>query len=147
MTTVARVRRPRTDHRACAWTRALRHQLVLDLQWLVQPRGWTPLDDCHPPILAVGASGVRRLPSPDGMMLGVAPAATFGQATTSLDRGDFVVLYTDGVLHRSEPIDQGIDAVASLAAAARCCPPEVLDRVAYDAAGDDACVLVAERVR
>jgi len=31
--------------------------------------------------------------------------------------------------------------------AARCCPPALLDHVTYDAAPDEACVLVAERVR
>jgi hypothetical protein len=101
----------------------------------------------HPPILAADADGVRPLPSPDGMMLGVAPSARFGQATARLEPGDFVVLYTDGVFLRSESIDQGIDALAALAAAARCCPPSLLDNVNYDAAGDDASVLVAERVR
>ena len=101
----------------------------------------------HPPILACDSSGVLRLPSPDGMMLGVDPAARFGHATARLDRGDFLVMYTDGVFRRSDSIDQGIDDLAKLAADARCCPPGLLDQVNYDAAGDDACVLVAERVR
>jgi len=100
----------------------------------------------HPPILACDSSGVRRLPSPDGVMLGVDPAARFGHATARLDRGDFLVMYTDGVFRRSDLIDQGIDDLAKLAADARCCPPGLLDQVNYDAAGD-ACVLVAERVR
>ena len=80
-------------------------------------------------------------------MLGVDPAARFGHATARLDRGDFLVMYTDGVFRRSDSIDQGIDDLAKLAADARCCPPGLLDQVNYDAAGDDACVLVAERVR
>jgi serine phosphatase RsbU (regulator of sigma subunit) len=101
----------------------------------------------HLPILAAHADGVRPLPSPDGMMLGVVAGARFGQATVRLEPGDFVVLYTDGVLSRSEPIDQGINRRAALAAVARCCPPGLLDDVDYDAASDDACVLVAERVR
>jgi serine phosphatase RsbU (regulator of sigma subunit) len=101
----------------------------------------------HPPILASGPDGVRQLPSPDGIMLGVDPAFRFGQASTYLARGDFLVMYTDGVLRRSDSIDQGIAALASLAATACCCPPALLDHVSYDAAGDDACVLVAERVR
>jgi len=56
-------------------------------------------------------------------------------------------MYTDGVFRRSDLIDQGIDDLAKLAADAHCCPPGLLDQVNYDAAGDDACVLVAERVR
>ena len=56
-------------------------------------------------------------------------------------------MYTDGVLRRSQPVDEGIAAMASLAAMTRCCPPALLDYVRYDAAGDDACVLVAERIR
>jgi hypothetical protein len=247
------MRTARLNSRACPWILAPQRQPVLDLQWLTQPLGWTPLGACgiqvavryrsadprmqvggdwylsmplsggdlllavgdvaghgltaaaemvrlryamaslaitcrepaaildglntmlcrrddvtataavarfrprtgeltwaqagHPPVLAADADGVRPLPSPDGMMLGVVPAARFGQAAARLEPGDFVVLYTDGVFLRSESIDQGIDGLAALAAAARCCPPSLLDNVNYDASGDDACVLVAERVR
>lgn len=101
----------------------------------------------HLPILAAGPGGVRRLPSPDGMMLGVDAAARFGRATACLDPGDYLVMYTDGVLRHADPIDQGIDAMARLAADARYCPTTLLDHVNYQASGDDACVLVAERIR
>jgi hypothetical protein len=80
-------------------------------------------------------------------MLGVMPGASYGQATTHLDLGDFVVMYTDGIFRHSQSIDQGIDDLAGHVATARCCPPALLDQVDYNAAGDDACVLVAERVR
>ncbi len=80
-------------------------------------------------------------------MLGVDRAARFGQATTRLDQGAFVVMYTDGVFRRSESMDQAINGLAALAAAVRCCPAGLLDHVTYDAADDDACVMVAERVR
>jgi hypothetical protein len=56
-------------------------------------------------------------------------------------------MYTDGVFRRSESVDQSIDNLASLAAAARCCPITLLDHVIHDTADDDVCVLVAERVR
>jgi serine phosphatase RsbU (regulator of sigma subunit) len=101
----------------------------------------------HPPMLAADSGGVRRLPSPDGMMLGVDPAARFGHAIAHLEQGAFVVMYTDGVFGRSESIDQAINRLAALAGATRCCPDRLLDHVNYRAAGDDACVLVAERVR
>jgi len=101
----------------------------------------------HPPVIAVGRDGVRRLPSPAGTMLGVVPDARYEHAADRLRLGDFIVLYTDGVFPRRDSVDQGIDAMAGLAAAARCCPPALLDHVDYEAAGDDACVLVAERVR
>ena len=101
----------------------------------------------HLPILAAGPGSVRRLPSPDGVMLGVDAAARFGRATARLDPGDYLVMYTDGVLPHADPIDQGIDAMARLAADARHCPPALLDHVNYQATGDDACVLVAERIR
>jgi hypothetical protein len=81
------------------------------------------------------------------MMLGVAPRARYGQANARLDPGDFLVMYTDGIFRHSQSIDEGIDDLASNVAAALCCPPALLDQVNYDAAGDDACVLVAERVR
>jgi len=101
----------------------------------------------HPPVILVGREGARRLPSPEGTMLGVIPDPGYANAMTRLRPGDFLVLYTDGVFSRSGSIDQGIDELAGLAATARCCPPALLDFVDYDAAGDDACVLVAERVR
>lgn len=101
----------------------------------------------HLPILVGSADGVRPLPSPDGIMLGVAAHAQFGQAAVCIEPGDFIVLYTDGIVRRREPLDQGIGRLAALAAAAGCCPAALLEDVDYGAAGDDACVLVAERVR
>lgn len=61
--------------------------------------------------------------------------------------GDFIVLYTDGVFRRGDSIDEGVNAITRLAGAARCCPPGLLEYVDYEAAADDSCVLVAERVR
>jgi len=77
----------------------------------------------HPPVIAVSRDGVRRLPSPAGTMLGVVPDARYEHAADRLRIGDFIVLYTDGVFPRRDSVDQGIDAMAGLAAAARCCPP------------------------
>jgi len=55
-------------------------------------------------------------------------------------------MYTDGVFRRSESMDEAINGLAALAAAVPCCPAWLLDHVTYDAADDDACVMVAERV-
>jgi hypothetical protein len=46
MKTTARERRPRTVPRACPWTAAQQHSMVRDLQWLIQPPGWTSLGAC-----------------------------------------------------------------------------------------------------
>jgi serine phosphatase RsbU (regulator of sigma subunit) len=51
------------------------------------------------------------------------------------------------LFRRSESMDQAINGLAALAAAVHCCPAGLLDHVNYDAADDDACVMVAERVR
>jgi serine phosphatase RsbU (regulator of sigma subunit) len=101
----------------------------------------------HPPVIVASGDRARRLPSPAGTMLGVVPHARYDRAAARLRPGDFIVLYTDGVFRRRESVDEGINAMARLAASARCCPPALLDHVDYGAAGDDACVLVAERVR
>lgn len=61
----------------------------------------------HPPPLLIGASGVRFLPNPAGMMVGADPAAVYAHAQTVLDPGDLLVLYTDGLI---EQRDQNLDA-------------------------------------
>jgi fumarate hydratase class II len=50
-------------------------------------------------------------------------------------------------IDRSVMMVTALSPVIALAAAVRCCPAGLLDHVNYDAADDDACVIVAERVR
>ncbi|MFE0822594.1 PP2C family protein-serine/threonine phosphatase [Streptomyces sp. NPDC058847] len=52
----------------------------------------------HPPALVLRGNGkAEYLPTPGGLLVGVLPAATFTAATTVLEPGDTLVLYTDGL--------------------------------------------------
>ena len=50
-------------------------------------------------------------------------------------------------IDRSVMMVTALSPIIALAAAVRGCPAGLLDHVNYDAADDDACVMVAERVR
>jgi sigma-B regulation protein RsbU (phosphoserine phosphatase) len=52
----------------------------------------------HPPalLLRAGEASCRMLAA-DGVLLGMEKSARFAETTVSLDRGDIVVFYTDGV--------------------------------------------------
>ncbi|WP_367129363.1 PP2C family protein-serine/threonine phosphatase [Saccharothrix sp. HUAS TT1] len=52
----------------------------------------------HPPPLALRADGESHfLPTPGGQLVGILPHARFAVATTRLDPGDVIVLYSDGL--------------------------------------------------
>ncbi|MFF8596949.1 PP2C family protein-serine/threonine phosphatase [Streptomyces sp. NPDC015220] len=52
----------------------------------------------HPPALVLRGEGTADfLPTPGGLLVGVLPAAPFATATTVLDPGDTLLLYTDGL--------------------------------------------------
>jgi sigma-B regulation protein RsbU (phosphoserine phosphatase) len=52
----------------------------------------------HPPVIAVRADGTADfLPTPGGLLVGILPTARFTTATTVLDPGDLLLLYTDGI--------------------------------------------------
>ncbi|MGW5619089.1 PP2C family protein-serine/threonine phosphatase [Streptomyces sp. NPDC003877] len=59
----------------------------------------------HPPVLVLRSDGgAEYLPTPGGMLVGVLPDAPIGTATTALEPGDTLVLYTDGLTEaRSGP--------------------------------------------
>lgn len=100
----------------------------------------------HPPPLLVGSSGSRLLDSPHGPPLGTTTAGySWGEGT--LEPGDTLMLYTDGLVERrGEVIDTG---VARLVAASRHLPgpveaacTAVVERLAaHPARTDDICVL------
>jgi sigma-B regulation protein RsbU (phosphoserine phosphatase) len=50
----------------------------------------------HNPPIVLGKAGVRRLEA-GGPVVGLLEAAPYVQATETLDRGDIVVLFSDGV--------------------------------------------------
>jgi phosphoserine phosphatase RsbU/P len=52
----------------------------------------------HPPVLLLRADGTAHfLPTPGGMLVGVVPDPHFTTAGTSLETGDTLLLYTDGL--------------------------------------------------
>ncbi|MFF8883803.1 PP2C family protein-serine/threonine phosphatase [Streptomyces flaveolus] len=52
----------------------------------------------HPPAVVLRADGTAEfLPTPGGLLVGVLPDAAFANATTVLDHGDTLLLYTDGL--------------------------------------------------
>jgi sigma-B regulation protein RsbU (phosphoserine phosphatase) len=60
----------------------------------------------HPqPLLVRAAGGVERVET-DGPLLGVFPDEQFGQVTLTLERGDTLVLYSDGLETAFCPPDQ-----------------------------------------
>jgi sigma-B regulation protein RsbU (phosphoserine phosphatase) len=50
----------------------------------------------HPPFAVVRRGGVQLLP-PTGRLVGILPEGIYGQEVVRLERGDVLVLYTDGV--------------------------------------------------
>ena len=103
----------------------------------------------HPPPLLIGAAGVRFLDNPAGMMVGADPAAVYAHAQTSLDPGDLLVLYTDGLIEqRYHDLDVGFAALLRAADDLAGRPAETVcaaltDRMLPDQEHeDDVCLLV-----
>jgi serine phosphatase RsbU (regulator of sigma subunit) len=97
-----------------------------------------------PPVVARGETATP-LPLPHGVLLGTDPAATYEEFTVSLQSGDTVLLFTDGLIERREiPIDEALDAFAGRAArpqaSAAAHADYILANVASDTV-DDACLL------
>ena len=99
----------------------------------------------HPPLLLAHGDAVTVLPNPVGQLLGLSATAPYEQASIWLRPGERVVGYTDGMVGRGHP-DQGIAELAERIRRAPRDPGALLDRLDYDSAGDDACILVAERL-
>ena len=101
----------------------------------------------HPPLLAADWHSAWKLRSPDGLMLGVTPAAVYAEEVAFLKPHRFVVLYTDGVFGLDGPAEGQGAGLAFRVSAARHAPASLLDLIDYASLRDDICVLVAERVR
>ncbi|GAA2361405.1 PP2C family protein-serine/threonine phosphatase [Dactylosporangium salmoneum] len=99
----------------------------------------------HLPLLLVSGARVLALPNPDGPLLGLTEAADFRHSSVWLRPGERIVGYTDGMVGRGS-IDEGISRLAGRIQRALACSDDLLDRLDYRSAGDDACVLVAQRL-
>lgn len=106
----------------------------------------------HPPILIAGERGVAARYEPTGMLLGVCPDARYEHASTRLDPGDVVLMYTDGLIEeRGQGIDDGVRDLAAQVTAGLHGPVDgrltaILDRLHRRNPLDDACALAAQPV-
>jgi len=81
----------------------------------------------HLPPLVVGEAGHRWLNQCQGVPLAVHPAATRTNVTESLEVGDVIVLYTDGLVERrGEVIDTGLARLSAAAEDRRGTPVQLL---------------------
>jgi serine phosphatase RsbU (regulator of sigma subunit) len=102
----------------------------------------------HPPPLLVRGATARPLGQPSGILLG-AGRGSYDAMTVTLEAGDVLLLYSDGLVERRErPLDEGLAMLAR--AAAGIGDPEhlinaVLEALSSTDSEDDTC-LVALRV-
>jgi serine phosphatase RsbU (regulator of sigma subunit) len=65
-----------------------------------------------------------------GILLGVAPDQSFAEQTTTLEPGDTILLYTDGVTDTPGPTDRfGLERLAEILRRAPQEPAEVLTQI------------------
>ncbi|HLM24590.1 MAG TPA: PP2C family protein-serine/threonine phosphatase [Pyrinomonadaceae bacterium] len=72
------------------------------------------LDYCsagHPPALQLRANGQLELLSEGGPVLGVVPAATFDRGSVLMDRGDLLLVCSDGILESFNEAEQEFGAM------------------------------------
>lgn len=87
----------------------------------------------HPPALVLRADGTAGyLPTPGGLLVGVVPGAHFATATATLDPGDTLLLYTDGLTEARTGADRrgmyGDDALLAFATGHAGRPPQAVVR-------------------
>lgn len=109
----------------------------------------------HPPPLLVRGGSARLLEGGGGALLGVAAGTESGEGEAALEDGDFLVLYTDGLVERRrESISEGLDRLVRVASAAGATSAEGLCSALVSgllpqgtARDDDVAILVARLQR
>lgn len=100
----------------------------------------------HLPIILVRSGCARRLEQPKGLILGASADADYGEATMTLEAGDVVLLYTDGLIERRDsPLDECLQTLVDIASRPVADVDAFADLLAAEApsdTGDDACLLV-----
>jgi PAS domain-containing protein len=102
-----------------------------------------------PPVLIRDGKAITLEP-PEGILLGAIEAPEFAVETTSLDPGDLLLLYTDGLIERRErSLQEGLDLLVHAASTSDSRDPEgVLDHIlrAFGAPNpnDDTCVVAIQ---
>ncbi|MCO5973120.1 SpoIIE family protein phosphatase [Actinoallomurus soli] len=75
---------------------------------------WARAGHLPPVLVRDGDAGL--LPLPAGFLLGLAPDAVYEEATTSLELGDALLLFTDGLVERRDmPLDEALQELIRLA--------------------------------
>jgi serine phosphatase RsbU (regulator of sigma subunit)/PAS domain-containing protein len=70
----------------------------------------------HLPPILVRAGQASALQLPDGLLLGADPDVAYSEVTTSLQLGDVLLLFTDGLIERrDQPIDDALDSLLTIA--------------------------------
>jgi sigma-B regulation protein RsbU (phosphoserine phosphatase) len=111
----------------------------------------------NPPLVVRAKGGFETLTGAGGVILGILPMAQYQEATVTLDSGDILVLFSDGVTEAADPEDRdfGEDRLATLIARLKDRPAaEIVEEVhrAVHAftqgapAADDITVVVARRL-
>ena len=105
----------------------------------------------HPPPLLLRDGVATFLTDGNGVLLGISAGEGMDEATTDLQEGDLLVLYTDGLVERrDESLECGLDRLAGAAQRAGVTDPEVLCEALLEAMvpatatrDDDLAILVA----
>jgi serine phosphatase RsbU (regulator of sigma subunit) len=82
----------------------------------------------HPPPVLVRGTSARPLGQPSGILLG-AGCEQYEMATTSLENGDLLLFYSDGLIERRDrPLEEGLGTLCE-SAAGSADPEQVIDAV------------------
>ena len=104
----------------------------------------------HLPPILVRDGAAEALSLPPGLLLGADPEASYTEATTSLEAGDRLLLFTDGLIERrDQPIDDTLESLLAVACHPAADIATYADYVVAETSSntdDDAC-LVAVAVR
>jgi len=111
----------------------------------------------NPPLVVRAKGGFEMLEGAGGMILGILPMSQYQEAETTLDSGDILVLFSDGVTEEVDPNDQqfGEERLANMVAELRDRPAaEIVQEIhravhAFTqgaAAADDITVVIARRL-
>ncbi len=103
----------------------------------------------HLPPILVGADGPRTLELSTGVPLGAFPYATFSEHEFTLERGDTIVLYTDGLVERRRvPLNDKIDELMGYLREAmtpeEACLYAIDGMVPVEGLGDDAAIVALQ---
>jgi serine phosphatase RsbU (regulator of sigma subunit) len=111
----------------------------------------------NPPVVVRAAGGFELLKEAGGVILGILPMAIYSEARVTLNPGDTLVLFTDGVTEAADPNDEeyGEERLAKLVASMKDRPSEEIVEAIHSSVlaytqgappADDITVVVARRL-